>query len=111
MLSQLNNVKNALLTLKTNYPEASISHFTALRKVAPYIVWAEDSEASSVEGDDHKVQQAIQGTIDLFTKTEGDALIDAIQDALITARISFYLNSVQYEDDTQYIHYEWVFTV
>ena len=111
MISQLNKIKSVLLTLKDEHPEVSVSHFTALRKTAPYIVWAEDSETSSVEGDDHKIQQAIQGTIDLFTKIENDALIDAIQEALITARISFYLNSVQYEEDTQYIHYEWVFTV
>ena len=26
-------------------------------------------------------------------------------------KISFYLNSVQYEDETGFIHFEWVWTI
>lgn len=111
MLSQINQIREVLLGLTAAHPTLSINHYTVLKKTVPYIVWAEDSESSSVEGDDFKVQQAIQGTIDLYTKTEGDTLIDAIQEALKAERISFYLNSVQYEDETQLIHYEWVWTV
>lgn len=76
-----------------------------------YIVWAEDSEGSSVEGDDQKINQSIQGTIDYYTKQDMDENVDKIQTALTAARISFYLNSVQYEDETEYIHYEWVWEV
>lgn len=76
-----------------------------------YIVWAEDSEGSSVEGDDQKINQSIQGTIDYYTKQDMDENIDKIQAALTAACISFYLNSVQYEDETEYIHYEWVWEV
>lgn len=76
-----------------------------------YCVWSEDSEQSSVEGDNYKVNQAIQGTIDLFTKEEFSPFFDAIQDALKAARISFYFNSFQYEDETQLLHYEWIWSV
>lgn len=68
-------------------------------------------EQSSVEADNFKNEQAIQGTIDLFTKTEFDTNVDSIQTALKTAKISFYLNSVQYEQETDFIHYEWVWSV
>lgn len=109
--SRIKKVRDALLTLQMEYPSLGIGHYETLQKTAPYIVWAEDSEQSAVSGDDIKLEQAIQGTIDLYTKTEYDPIADAIQGALNTGRISFYLNSVQYEDETQYIHYEWVWTV
>lgn len=111
MTSQIQTIRDTLLTLQSQFPTVGIGHYDVMQKKAPYIVWAEDSESSSVEGDNYKVNQAIEGTIDLFTKTEYDPLIDAIQEALKEARISFYLNSVQYEDETQYIHYEWVWCV
>ena len=70
---------------------------------------------SSVEGDDRKINQSIQGTIDYFTKEEDDAFVEQIQAALKAACISFYLNSVQYEGQDEggagYIHYEWVWEV
>jgi hypothetical protein len=56
-------------------------------------------------------EQAIQGTIDYFTKTKDDPNLDAIQSALNDAEISFRLSAIQYEEDTRYIHYEWVFGV
>lgn len=89
----------------------NVGHYEAFKKTDKYIVWAEDSEGSSVEGDDHKINQSIQGTIDYFTKEDMDPKIDEIQDALIGSCISFYLSAVQYEDETGYIHYEWVWEV
>lgn len=106
MLSQLEKVKDALLTVTDN-----VGHYEALTKTDQYIVWAEDKEGSSVEGDNYKLEQSIQGTIDYYTKNEDDPNVEAIQTALKAARIAFYLNSVQYEDETQYIHHEWVFEV
>ena len=92
-----------------------VFHYNAMNQVDKYIVWAEDSEGDSVEGDDRKINQSIQGTIDYFTKQEFDENVDRIQEVLKSSCISFYLNSVQYEsrDDSGagYIHYEWVFEV
>ena len=56
-------------------------------------------------------EQAIEGTIDYFTRTEYDPNFEKIQEVLSEAEISYRLNSVQYEDETGYIHYEWVFQV
>ena len=106
MLSKLNQVRNAILSEMEN-----VGHYEALNQTDKYIVWAEDSEGSSVEGDNQKIEQSIQGTIDYYTKSEDDQNVERIQTALKAARISFYLNSVQYEDKTQYIHLEWVFEV
>ena len=92
MLSSLNQVMNALLTVSD-----SVYHYSA--------------PVTSIEADNWKPGQTIEGTIDLYTKDEDDAWIAEIPDALNTARIGWMLNSVQYEDETRFIHYEWVFRV
>ena len=110
MQSKLKIIPEILLTVTDN-----VSHYKSMNQTDKYIVWAEDSEGESVEGDDRKINQSIQGTIDYFTKEEFDSNVDKIQEVLKDACISFYLNSVQYEDrddsGTDYIHYEWVFEV
>ena len=99
-------IKNALLTVGV-----PVSHYSADKKPDKYIVWAEDSQSGSLHGDNQMIGQIIQGTVDYFTKTEYDPNVDKIQDALNEAEISFRLNSVQYEDDTKFIHYEYIFEV
>ena len=106
MNSKIKIIRDTLLKVSDN-----VGHYEAMEKTDQYIVWAEDSEGSSVEGDDQKTNQSIQGTIDYFTKEDMDPKVDEIQAALVNACISFYLNSVQYEDETRYIHFEWVFEV
>ena len=86
----------------------NVSHYEAMNKTDKYIVWAEDSESSSLNTDNKKEIQAIQGTIDYFTKKDNDTVVNEIQEALKAEKVSFYLNSVQYEEETGYIHYEWV---
>ena len=93
----------------------NVGHYDVIHKTDKYIVWAEDSEGSSLEADNYKTEQSIQGTIDYFTKQEYDENVDKIQSALVAHRISFYLNSVQYESPDEgyagYIHYEFVWEV
>ena len=77
-----------------------------------YVVWAEDGEGNSLDADNKKQIQGIHGTIDLFTKTEFDRLADEIQEGLNNLEnVSWRLESVQYEDETMFIHYEWEFWV
>lgn len=78
---------------------------------APMCVWAEDGEGSSFRADRIEREQAITGSVDYFTETEYDANIDKIQAALNTVCSNWSINSVQYEDQTQLIHYEWTWTV
>lgn len=85
-------------------------HYTAARNAkAPYIVWAEDSENGLYAEDQRMIERALQGTVDLFTRTEDDPLIVRIPEALNRGGTIHYLNSVQYEDETGLIHYEWIF--
>ena len=98
----LNDLSTALLTVSQ-----SVYHYHALNKEVPYIVWAEDGAGDAVIADDHVTEQTIIGTVDYFTHQENDPNFDKIQQALNSIDISWRLNSVQYEDDTKIIHYEW----
>ena len=106
MLSSLETLMNALLTVTEE-----VYHYTAPADSVRYIVWAEDNEVAALEADNYKAGQTIEGTIDLYTKDEDDSWIQSVPDALNTARIGWSLNSVQYEDETRFIHYEWLFRV
>lgn len=99
-------VKNALLEVTRE-----VYHYESGTKGERYIVYSEDVEASGLHGDNRKLSQAIQGTIDLFTKIENDEWAAGIQDTMQRNRIAFRLGSVEYEDETQYIHYQWIFEV
>jgi hypothetical protein len=103
----LNNLKDLLLTIGL-----PVFHYFAANQTGSYIVWAEDGEGDAVHADGRKVERAITGTIDYFTKTENDPVVQQIEDALDTDdSLAWQLNSVQYEQDTGYIHYEWAFEI
>lgn len=96
-------------SLKAVTPE--VYHFRAKCPTAPYLVWAEDGQGESVHADGMTVEQSIEGTVDYFTRQEYDPNFQRIQVALDTAGAAWRLNSIQYEDDTGLIHYEWVWQV
>ena len=77
----------------------------------PCLVWQEDGEGDSFHAGNCKAEQAIHGTVDYFTQQEYDPAVDAIQDALEGIRAGWSLASVQYEEDTRLIHFEWEWTV
>lgn len=86
-----------------------VFHYEAWAKPDKYIVWAEDNEARSLNADNQKDEQVIEGTIDYFTKEEYDSNVKAIQQKLNSIDLAWQLSSIQHEKDTGYIHYEWVF--
>lgn len=100
---KLSDIRDALLTVTQD-----TFHYHAHKKPNKYIVWAEDTESGASHADDKKRRQVIQGTIDYFTKIEFDPNFGLIQEKLNSLDIAWELNSIQYEDDTKYIHYEWV---
>ena len=75
---------------------------------APYAVWQEDSEGQSLHANNSKAEQVLEVTIDYYTLTEYDPMIDAIQETLNTNQLAWLLNSFQYEEETKLLHYEWL---
>ena len=105
LVSKIQKVAAALIPLSEN-----VYHYWRPRPdgVDQYIIWAEDSEENSLNGDNKKLEQGLHGTIDLFSKNEFDPLIDESQNAINgVENLSWWLNSSQYEDDTGLIHHEW----
>lgn len=99
-------VRDALLSV---LPTATFHYIASTKHGDEYIVWAEENSAD-LKANNVSVEVAMTGTIDLFTKTEYSAKIDAIETALANAGVSYAINSVQYETDTNFIHYEWVWS-
>lgn len=108
MIRQLEIIKNALISIEG----LKVYHYWHPRLEAPFCIWAEDGEGSSIQANNHKAEQVVSGTIDYFTLNEFDVMIDTIQDKLNeTENVGWRLLSVQYEPETNLIHYEWEFDV
>ena len=63
---------------------------------------------TSLAGYDAHAEDVLEGTIDLFTRRLDAADFNAVRGCLQGLEICYRLNSVQYEQDTRLIHYEWV---
>lgn len=100
--SKLRQIGEALAEVTEN-----TFHYWRPVKDVPCILWAESGEGTSFNADNHKAEQNIVGTCDLYTKTEFDPLVDAVQAVLDGLDLTWRLASVQYEEDTNLIHYEW----
>ena len=90
-------------------------YFAPSNTTLPYCVWYENGEASSLEANNHKAEQAIEGFIDYYTKTEFDPMVDCIQEALNSVRCGWSYESVVYGDpsseDNNTIHHVWSWRV
>lgn len=102
-MTTLDKLRDALLTVGV-----PVSHYTSLKNENRYIVWAEDSQPDAVWCDNQMKEQSIAGTVHFFTKVENDPDVWTTQTAIASLGISYYLNSIQYEEDTGFTHYEWV---
>lgn len=108
MQSKLIKVRDAL----TSIENLKVYHYWHPRLEAPYCIWAEESEGDSIWTSNHLQEQIIQGSVDYFTKMEFDPVVDEIQSALNGVELlGWNLEAIQYEDETNLIHYTWSFEV
>lgn len=75
-----------------------------------YFVWQEDG-ANDLGANNVHAERAVTGTTDLFTKQEFDPWGEALEESFDAAGVAWYVNSIQYEEDTGFWHYEWVWEV
>lgn len=100
----LDDLRDALVAVSS-----STYHYTAPDNAEfPRIIWSEESREDLVANNVH-IEKGYTGTIDLYSKTEDDTLIDGIENALNELEIGWTLNNVLYEEDTRVIHHEWLF--
>lgn len=102
----LKDIRDLYLTITPN-----VYHQDATGAEGNYIVWAEDGQGDDIHADNKKIGRALQGTTDYYTKDEFDPMVNEIEKAMNNSEMSWRLNSIQYEEDTKYTHYEWVWEV
>ena len=71
-----------------------------------YFVWAEDGANDLSAGGVH-CERAMTGRTDLFTKVEFDPWADALGESFSQMGIAWTLVSVDFEEETGFIHYSW----
>ncbi len=71
-----------------------------------YFVWQEDGR-NDLSADNFHVNTVVTGTTDLFTKTEFDPWVEELEKSFGENGISFLMNSIQYEEETGFHHFEW----
>ena len=72
-----------------------------------YIVWSIDN-GDTLWGDGIALSFSLSIVVDLFTTLEFDPMVDQLQACFGANRLSWRLESVQYERDTGLTHWEWV---
>lgn len=72
-----------------------------------YGTYSEDSE-NRLAGNDKTAENALVVYVNLFTKDDTQTPRTTIENALDGIPCAWYLNTVQFEQETGYIHFEWV---
>lgn len=99
------DVNDIVSALAQQYPTTAYGWKNQTK--ATYIVVSDEgTDALWADGKLSEAKNA--GTVDLFTKKADGSTKAATEAVLNGLDLSYYLNSVQYEEDTGYIHYEWV---
>lgn len=113
MQTKIQTIQTAL----TNISNLKVYHYFAPSGTkVPYCVWYEDGESGSLDANNHKAEQAVEGYVDYYTKTEFDTMVDSIQEALNgIENCHWSLDSVMYGDpsneDTNAIHMTWYWRI
>ena len=103
LTAKLKKLRDGLKKLQ----DIKVYHYRREKMTTPFLVWQETGEGDAFYADNGKREQPIAGTADYFTRTEYDETVDKIQEALGAICSSWSLLSVQYEEETGRIHYEW----
>lgn len=94
----------------------SFHGFAESSKELPYCVWWENGESSSFEANNHKAEQALDGFVYYYTKTDFDSMVDSIQSALNgVENLSWRYDAVIYgdpsHDDNNVIQHTWSWSI
>lgn len=83
----------------------AVSHAQRL-KSERYFVWEEDGSAD-LEANGAHIERGMTGITDLFTKIEFDPWGDQLGPALTAQDIAWRLESVDFEPETGFWHWQW----
>ena len=79
---------------------------------APYATWQEEND-DAFYSDNGKSERSLNGILDYYTEVKDsiDSNLDVLEQALIDMGASWQLTAVQYEIETNLIHYSWDWSV
>lgn len=102
--STLRDFGLALRSLDVQTPY-NVYHYWRPMMEAPFIVWQETGETEGLSADNKRAEAVMRITVDVYTKTEFDDLLDKVYEFLNDNGIAFVLDSVDFEETTKVIHY------
>lgn len=107
-MRQLDVIRDALLTVSGRV----FPFMPPKDKVYPYLVYDFDNTIE-LQANNMVLEQAMQGTVDLYSENAADPLFYKVQTALRQAGVAWYFNTKQVEDDRDktVFHYEWVWSL
>ena len=100
--ASLREFGTALRSLEGQY---NVYHYWRPQMATPFIVWAETGEADALHGDNRKGEVLMSISVDVYTQTEFDELLDAVFNFFNSREIPFELSAVEFEEDTKVVHY------
>jgi hypothetical protein len=85
----------------------TVRHFTRGAAKPPFAVWQEEGEGDSFLAENGRAEPVISGSLDYYTKTEYDPVVEQISQKLSEIADSWELVTVLYEEETNLMHYSW----
>lgn len=112
MIYLMNDKLRFVQNLLVNVAGDNVYHYYRPKGMKRFVTWQEDAEDNSFSANNRTSEICITGTVDLYTDVEFDQLIDDIIAAFAQAtRCKAQLTLVDYEDETNLIHYQWTFWI
>lgn len=99
----LDGLKTALASTNLSFTLFAWSHAPS----GDYGVISLNNQTELSADADAGSEKMLEGFVDYFARNDALTAKDSIETALRGLGIWWSLNSVQYEEDTGYIHYEW----
>lgn len=104
-----------LNALKIGTTPMKFAHFAwSSAPSGDYGVYGEDG-ASQFQASDRYAEHIMTGSVDWFTRSDDEVGKGKIETLFKTLQetycFAWYLNTVQYENDTHFLHYEWIVEV
>lgn len=89
-----------------------LSHGWAHKAKAPYLVWREDGGGDPLKANGKTAEHPIRGTVHLFEPEDlEESKYHKVERALNSIECAWDLSSIQHEQETGLVHFEWSWEV
>lgn len=107
MQAALRTFGEGLRTISVNSAGYEVYHYWRPLKQMPCIVWRETGRSNDLHADNTKAEKLVEVDVDVYTNTEFDPLLDAVESFFESSEIAYSLNDVDFDNDARVIHYSY----